>query len=59
MQRRFITTTKMYPHHGFEVEELDNANSTYAFNRLEEEVDVVVLRVASGLLILRVIIQTW
>ena len=49
----------MYPHHGFEVEELDNANSTYAFNRLEEEVDVVVLLVASGLLILRVMIQTW
>ena len=26
-----------YPHHGFIIEELDNANSFNAFNRFEEE----------------------
>ena len=42
IKRRFISTRKrwfraQYPHHGFMVEELDNANSIHAFNRFEKE----------------------
>ena len=42
IQRRFITTKRrwfkaQYPHHRTIIEELDNANSIHAFNRLEEK----------------------
>ena len=42
MQTRFINTKRrwfraQYPHHRFILEEVDNANSIHAFNRLEEE----------------------
>ena len=42
IQQRFINTKKrwfkgQYPHHGFIIEELNNANSVHAFNRFEEE----------------------
>ena len=41
IQRQFISTKRrwfraQYPHYRFIIEELDNANSIYAFNRLEE-----------------------
>ena len=40
MQRRFITTKRrwfkaQHPHHRTIIDELDNANSIHAFNRLE------------------------
>ena len=42
IQQQFIKTKRrwfkaQYPHHRFIIEELDNANSTHAFNRFEEK----------------------
>ena len=42
IQQQFINTKKrwfkaQYPHHRFIMEELDNANSIYTFNRFEEK----------------------
>ena len=42
IQRQFINTKRpwfraQYPHHGFIIKELENANSIHAFNQFEEE----------------------